>query len=629
MRRGPIVTLLPLLLALAAAPATAQSIPREDALWARTAIDPITLDGVLDEPGWAVAESVIVDYGVDAGIPGSGWKQEAGLLIMNDQTHAVLKFLVRDNQLYLGARIDDRSIGGSMNFNRFDGLLMALKNHAAAGAPKPPAEYMYAWWYEDSIDPQPPGQDPAFIGMWAERPPGSPRTPEQIAAWDAVTIVDGLSNDDSSDDTGYTVEMRFDLGVMGYDVSAPEGDIVEWNVSIYDCDWYWPFDALQFYSNRVWYQCPWGNDDWYDEVRIFGRPDVTTASGPVPPIAPEMYIPNIRANPTIDGHLDEPVWSDPQVQTLDIRYDDQTLRESYPGVGQYRAGQYQPEINGGLAFVADPGDATVKFFQSGDALYFGFDVRDEVVQYVADLSRWDGFLLSLNERQERGPDNNLLGRRMSFQVAQDGTAAAQDYLLTLVTEGSAELALALKPNTTVDTTGIDVDEGYTAELKIDLTAMGYERGSLGGPLFLGINLLDGDSYTPYTDSYGTRTWWYREYENECCPIWAELTGQIVGVDDDWVRGTWGRAMTLPNPSLRPMIRYWLPERSEVTLEVYDLRGRLVSRQALGAHAAGQWDTPLFPRSQDAAGVYVYRMRLDDPRTGRTRSTLTGKVTVLK
>ena len=44
-------------------------------------------------------------------------------------------------------------------------------------------------------------------------------------------------------DTGYTVEMRFDLTVMGYDVTQPGGDVVEWNISVYDTDWFWPINV--------------------------------------------------------------------------------------------------------------------------------------------------------------------------------------------------------------------------------------------------------------------------------------------------------------------------------------------------------------------------------------------------
>ena len=49
----------------------------------------------------------------------------------------------------------------------------------------------------------------------------------------------------------YYVEMRFNLTPMGYDVTRPEGDVVEWNISVYDCDWFWPISVTSFSSNRV------------------------------------------------------------------------------------------------------------------------------------------------------------------------------------------------------------------------------------------------------------------------------------------------------------------------------------------------------------------------------------------
>ena len=65
------------------------------------------------------------------------------------------RFLVKGNQLYLGVTVQDSSVGGSENFNRFDGLLMAIKDHTILGSNKPPAEYFYSWWYPDSLTPDP------------------------------------------------------------------------------------------------------------------------------------------------------------------------------------------------------------------------------------------------------------------------------------------------------------------------------------------------------------------------------------------------------------------------------------------------------------------------------------------
>ena len=603
---------------------------RQDAIWARVAPGPITLDGVLDEAAWSQAETKIIEWEGDNGIPGSGWKMEAGWDPV-DPTRATLKLLVVGNELYLGAVIEDRSIGGSEEFNRFDGLLMALKDHSVDFFPKPPAEYLYSWWHDEAPDPQPAGQDPGFIGAWAELPHGTPRTPEQIAAWDAVTVVDGLSNDDlSGDDVSYTIEMRFNLTPMGYDVTQPEGDVIEWNVSIYDTDWFWPIDNLRFSSNRVWWQSPWGNDIWYNEVRVFSRPDVTVTSGPVPTIDPELTIPGLPESPVLDGDLSDPVWSYRSIYEFDIGWMDEALIASYDGMGPFRAGQFQPAVHGGEAFVVDPPDANVKFFTMMDTLFVGFDVNDLLVQYHPNFDRWDGFLLTINDRVERHSDNTLLGKRLAFQVGEDGMAVAQDDLLSLVTAGRARVAVHLNEGTTVDTLGVP-DAGYTAEIAIDLTALGYPSGLGDRAFFFGVTMLDGDSFAnPVTDSYATRTWWYRQYENDCCAAWAHFAPTPSPVIDGGPRGT-AYAFLRPslNPSPRPLISYSMPDQNIVTLEVFDVRGRLVIRRPLGLTIAGDSQVPLFTQKKPAAGVYLFRLKIEDPETGRLRDSLTGKMTLLR
>ena len=82
----------------AVAPSFAQG-PRLDAVWARSTNGAaITLDGNLNEPGWAVADSVKIRYRKDNGIPGSGWKDEGGFP-GKDSTRETIKFLVNGNQL--------------------------------------------------------------------------------------------------------------------------------------------------------------------------------------------------------------------------------------------------------------------------------------------------------------------------------------------------------------------------------------------------------------------------------------------------------------------------------------------------------------------------------------------------
>ena len=618
------------LLLVLAAPAHAQNRP--DAIWARSTNGaPITLDGVLDEPAWAAAESTVIRFGPNSGVPGSGFKFEGGV-IPSDSTRAVLKFLVVGNQLYLGAECRDKSIGGSELFNRFDGFLMDLKNHADPGAPKPVAEYLYGWWYPAQTGTPPVDQQPGFKGLWAEDPPGTPRTPTQIANWDAVTKVHGHTNTDAVPDTGYTVEMRFNLTPMGYDVTQPNGDIIEWNISIYDCDYFWPL-ASNFSANRVWWQDPWGNVGWYGEVRIHAKPSVTISSGPAPVIQPEILLPNAGslAAPVIDGNLNDAVWA--VAPHFDIRYGDDALRASYGGVAKSRSGQYQPPVNGGQAFVLDPGDATVKYVVKGNTLYFGFDVRDQAVQYVADPDRWDGFHVILTEKTQQGLDHNLLNRQLSFQVGPSGNAIAQGYLPFLKdTLNGAQLALQLKPGTTVDTTGTTADQGYTAELAVDLTKLGYPNGLGDGIVHLGIDLLDGDSFTPFTDSYSTRTWWMRERENTCCPIWAYADPTAVVAIGDPIEAPPGQYVLLgasPNPvrTVMSTVSYSLAKPSQVVLETYDAAGRLIERHDLGVRAAGANRTSV-PRAS-AAGIVFYRLKITDPETSAERATLSGKIAFVK
>ncbi len=601
---------------------------REDVIWARRSLSFITLDGVLNENAWAVAESMIVEFPQDTGIPGSGWKYEAGQQPISP-TYAVLKFLTFEGQLYLGARVSDQSVGGSATWERFDGFLMSIKDHLSENAPKPPTEYFYSWWYAESEDPQPPGQEPAFVGRFGSWPPGTPRTEEAIAAWDARTIVDGLSNDDAVVDEGYTVEMRFDLEVLGYDVERSDGDIIEWNISIYDCDWFWPINGPIFSSNRVWWQSPWGNDDWYSEVRIHARPSVHTGSGPVPEIGPEMRVAhgNDFAAPVIDGQLNENVWI--YAPYFWIRYDDEELRKTYPAVGPYRAGQYQPPVNGGEAFVLDPANAQVKMFFRDHYLYLGFDVFDQVVQYHANFDRWDGFIVVVTDVVLRHDDNNLLDRRLAFQVAPDGSYMAHDYLATLLDEGGAEISLALKAGTTVDTLGLQADTGYKVELKIDLTKLSYPADLGDGTLHIGIDHLDGDSFIPITDSYGTRTWWFRERQNECCPVWAYMDPglSVADVSEPGDRFA-SRVSNYPNPSSATTIEYVLAERARVGLEVYDVQGRLVRETDLGIQPAGTRQIDFDARDL-GQGIYLYRVKIMDPFDGAVRSLRTGRMVTVR
>ena len=650
-----------------AAPAWAQ-LPRTDAIWART-VPPgsITLDGNLTEPVWAQAESWRVHYRYDVanpvtgtqGIPGSGWKDEGGFpptQSTNDSTNAMLKFLVMGNKLYLGATVPDKSIGGGGGFNYFDGFLMAVKDHSLPGFPKPVAEYLYSWWYPRDAQTVCPcaqaidsavSNPPIFKGRWAPDPVCDcvtgqvvPRTGAQIAAWDARTVVNGTTNSDAAVDVGYTVEMVFDLGVMGYDVTKAAGDTIEWNISIYDTDNWWKSPlGFDLSRNRTWWACPWGNIAEQDEVRIYARPNVTNVSGAVPAIDPDFRIPvTTLAAPTIDGSLADAVWS--VAPSLDLRWNDDALRGAYPSVGKYRSGQFQPRLAvddpapNPLPFVANGGDATVKYFWKGDFLYLGFDVRDTRVQSNATEDEWDGFTVSITSRSEEDMvDHNLAGKGLSFHVSSAGGAVPIKDLVPLVNGGTAQVALQLKPGTTVDSTGTtSSDVGYTAELKVDLKALGYPAGLGDHTMFFGIDLHDHDRFSnPLSDSYSTRTWFFREREEQCCPAWTLLDPNYVttGVGDEPTAAGFAALGNSPNPfHLTTTLEFTLGRESDVTLEVFAADGRRVRSLTLGRYLPGQRQVPVtLPAGR--SGLYLYRLQAHDPATGAVIANLSGKLMQLR
>ncbi|HYQ86894.1 MAG TPA: T9SS type A sorting domain-containing protein [Bacteroidota bacterium] len=615
-------------------------IKRTDAIWARTTTSPITLDGVLNEAAWAVAESVHIDYGIDNGMPGSGWVHENGLTTPTDPTHATVKFLVKGDSLYVGVKVWDKSVGGGP-FNRFDGILSNIRQKQQVGRPVGAGEIFYAWvkepWADSNADQ--PGRMPFYGGFWGSDP-YSPR-PDSLsrATWGAATTVQGTQNNDADVDQGYTMEFRINLATFGYNVSQVAGDIVMYTLSIYDADYQWPLDTAKQAGNRCWFQCPWGNAAAYNHIRVYARPDVGL-TGSVPVVGPEIVIPSAGslASPVLDGILDDAVWSTPHVGTLQIKFGDNAIRDAYPSTAPYRSGQYQPTVNGGVSSVSDPSLATIKYFFKADTLFLGFDVNDLVVQSVDQVDRWDGFRVIICQRDVRNADNVLFPRRLSFRVGGSGTSIITERQDDIAATGwdslsqAVQVVMALKGGTTIDTAGILPDSGYTAEMRVVLPKFGYPAGRGDGVLFLGVVLYDGDSFTPFSSSYGTRTWFMREGDFNDGAAWCYMDPNItVGVKENGssVPEEFALLGNYPNPfNPSTTIRYMLPEVSDVTIEVFNMLGQSVSRQALRMQGPGEASGTFDARAL-SSGVYPYHVRMSSPGSHVERASFSGKMILLK
>jgi hypothetical protein len=615
--------------------ALGQGPTRLDAVWARTTAAPITLDGLLNEAAWATAESIHVRMGVDNGIPGSGWYWENGLRPGLDPTDAVVRFLAKGDSIYVAVICKDKSIGGGL-FNQFDGFLMNLRYRGATGFLGNPYrnrmnqanEIFYGWVSEPWADTTTinVGALPAFIGDWAS-PYVHPRPDSLKNFWDAVTTVKGTTNSDTVPDTTWTTELKFNVKAFGYDISQPAGDIVMWGIQIYDADYRWPLDTLNFAGNRAWLQSPWGNASAFNHLRIHARSDVTTA-GPVPTIAPDYIVPNGNnfPAPVLDGRLTETVWR--YVPSIRIKYGDAAVRNAYANTAKYRSGQFQPTVAGSQNAVVDPNTADVKYFFKADTLFLGFDVNDRSVTSIANYDQWDAIRVIMEQRDARNGDSVLAKRRFAFRVDTNGTARREEDLSIGGWDSLAQavtVALALKGGTTIDTVGTSPDSGYTAEMKIVLTRMGYPAGRGDGVVFFTATHWDGDIFP--TGKYGTRTWFMREGDFDDGVPWMYMDAATlvsVGETGSGIPGEFELLGNYPNPfNPSTTIKFLMARSSEVTLEVYDVLGRLVSAQTLGVRAAGQHTVP-FNAAGLASGSYFYRLKMV-----ATGTTLVGKMLLLK
>ena len=620
-----------------------QMIKRTDAVWARSTSNTMVLDGKLNEADWAVAESIKIVYGQDAGMPGSGWHDENGVNPPADPTNATVKFLVNGDTLWVGIVAKDKSIGAGL-FNQFDGILANMRYRQATGfLPNPinpgwnlnqENEIFYAWCSETWADTQTAfaGAVPAFLGQLGSPQYVHPRPDSLKAFWDAATTVQGKVNSDTTADTSWTTEMRFGLKKFGYDVTQVGGDVIMFSLSVYDADYRWPIDTTKASGNRTWAQCPWGNTSANDHIRIFGRPDVTASSGAVPTVAADYIVKGQGTAPaiTFDGKLNDPAWG--LASSLQLQYGNTAIRNAYPNSLKYRSGQAQPTVNGGTASVLDPNLVTVKYFYKADTLFLGFDVKDQVVQYSTNSDRWDGIRVTINDRNLRDPgDHTLLLRSLTFIVDSAGHAMRKDDLATWDTLGTAcQVKLALKGGTTVDTLGTSADSGYTAEMKIVLPKFGYAAGRGDGVLFLGITGFDGDSFTPASNSYGTRTWFARgdngQYNDGPAWFYMDPNATITSIASNGAStpSTFALLGNYPNPfNPATIIKFQIARSSEVTLDVYDILGRLVSAKTLGVTAPGEHEVN-FNAANLASGTYYYRLKMVS-----TGSTLVGKMLLLK
>jgi len=72
----------------------------------------------------------------------------------------------------------------------------------------------------------------------------------------------------------------------------------------------------------------------------------------------------------------------------------------------------------------------------------------------------------------------------------------------------------------------------------------------------------------------------------------------------------------------------MPQISDVTVEVFDILGKLVSRQMLTMQGPGE-SSATINAEKLSSGVYTYRVRMTEHNSGVERASFTGKMTLIK
>ncbi|HUF10935.1 MAG TPA: T9SS type A sorting domain-containing protein [Rhodothermales bacterium] len=658
------VAILLLAVALPAAlPVKAQPIRNGfDVIWARDVEGAeMTLDGQLNEPEWMQAETIELVWNKDQ--PGFGQFVEGTPTLLDppDPNNGMVYVLRDGNTLWLGAMVQDKSIGGATGLWGMDGFIMNILDRArfvearkdAEGAPVRNffqgnrTEFFYSWWnsndttdatttYDDGTligtNRPLPGVEPRFHGFYGhDRVAG--RDSANIAVWDARTVVDGIANDDThGEDVGYTMEMRIDMSVLGYDYTQPDGDKTAWNIALQDHDYAWPADPDNNFLSRVWWQNLWGNNFNDGIAYILGSPDVTVSSGAAPEVTePEFTVPSgeLFDAPTIDGNLDDPAWV--RIEPIfHVGYQaEQSVLDMNPEVAKYYQFFFRPDVFGqGDALVVDPSIARIKMFHKDTILYVGLDVDDQAVSGSSAEGGMDGMYLFLRDQDSLTTRGAKWTRRFDFRVDSMGAIAYGADALTFNTEDPTAVvaAVGLKGASTAADPS-DVDEGYQIEIAIDLTkALAYPEDLGDRKLWTALNFLEGDFLETEGDSYAMRTWIINERGGggEGASIYGYLDpNSIIGTAVEDVTEIpesiklYGSYPNPFNPSTR--IAYAIPNSGEVTIEVFSVLGQKVAELAPGIQAAGRHEVT-FDAKDLTSGLYFYRVALkSDANVTRSRT----------
>ncbi len=163
----------------------------------------------------------------------------------------------------------------------------------------------------------------------------------------------------------------------------------------------------------------------------------------------------------------------------------------------------------------DTSTCFVKFLKKGSYLYIGLKSDDKYVTRFGDSWEGDGLFMKIEDGT---------GELKEYKLYFNGTGTDPDMVFETNGPAGSEGVGYKMPGTIVhDST--NVDSGYTAELKLDLTSLGLDSSSA---IHVLINIFDPDNYSDSTTAWGpngnyAKQWWGSEWGPETRTLLLDST----------------------------------------------------------------------------------------------------------
>ena len=449
---------------------------------------PITVDGVLNEPDWAVRAPHLMFRFNGSPSELSHTPTNAGLEVKPvyaDTSTNYVKFLRSGTNLYISMDSDDKQVCRFGDSWEGDGLFMKIKNSAGT-------DVEFKLYYNlPGINPEINYEGPAYGSGAGYKKPG--------------TIV----NDSTNVDAGYSAELMIDLTGLGFTASTTS---IQLMLVIFDPDNY--SDGVGAWGPNGNFGKQWWGSEWGPEMRTLEFMDGPSQYDPASLTAYSAAGPI-----TVDGILNEPDWS---VDTPHLMF-------KFNGTP---SGMSYTPTNSGLVVkpvYADTSTNYVKFLRSGTNLYISMDSDDKQVCRFGDSWEGDGLFMKIK---------NSAGTDVEFKLYYNLPGINPEINYEGPAYGSG--AGYKKPGTIVNDS-TNVDAGYSAELMIDLTGLGFTASTTSIQLMLVI--FDPDNYSDGVGAWGPngnfgKQWWGSEWgpdmrtlilSNTVIPVeLTSFTGSYVG-----------------------------------------------------------------------------------------------------